>query len=467
MAIRIKKSKYDLYTLGTRVYSLLLVTEECSWWSDLNENVLGVVTYDVYDQDYSWVVLARDELGCFRAVDLDCSYPSERRAEAMVRTKIEDLSRSVKFQGFVPQYDAQRKPINLLSPIQDISKANLHPYFLHLIEDPGREPARRVIREIAPWLYPADSHFIKEFQCNQFDQRLWEIYLWATFRELGYDVAQHEAPDFECRSPLAHFTVEATTIAPSQKGVLADHPNPKLKEEFNDFLVTYMPMKFGSALCSKLDKVNAEGLHYWERSHSESKPFIIAIADFHKPGNHQKKESASITYSQSALYIYLYGHRVDWAFEDGKLLINVAPVKEHKYQSKIIPSGFFDLPKAENISAVLFSNAGTLAKFDRIGVAAGFGAKNHKYLRIGLKFDPNPNAVVGKSFVTDVEDDAYKECWSDEIQIFHNPNAKYPLAPEAFPGVAHHFWKNGKLVTFDYEERVLSSNTMIIHLTDE
>lgn len=467
MALSIKKNKFDLYALGTRSSLIPLMAKECYWWSDLNENVLGVVTYDVYDRDFGWCVLARDELGCFRAVDSNCSYSSKRRAEAMVRIKIEELSRSPEFKGSVPQFDAERKAIDLLSPITDVPKDNLHPYFIQLIEVAGREPARRVIREIAPWLYPPDNHFIREFQCHQFDQRLWEIYLWATFRELGYDVAQHEAPDFECRSPLAHFTVEATTIAPSQEGILAQHPNPKGPEEFRDFLENYMPMKFGSPLCSKLKKTNAQGFHYWERCHSENKPFLLAVADFHKPGNHEKEESASMTYSQGALYIYLYGQRVDWAFEDGKLHMNVAPVKEHTYQGKCIPSGFFDLPGAENISAVLFSNAGTIAKFDRIGVVAGFVAKNHKYFRMGFKFDPDPNAIVGKWFKVDVEDDEYTEYWSDEIQIFHNPNAKYPLAPEAFPGMAHHFWKNGKLVTFDYEERVLSSNTMIIHFRDK
>lgn len=226
-------------------------------------------------------------------------------------------------------------------------------------------------------------------------------------------------------------------------------------------------MKFGSALCSKLEKTDAQGFRYWERSHSENKPFLLAVADFHKPGNQQEKESASMTYSQGALYIYLYGHRVDWVFENGKLNLNVASVKEHKYQNKSIPSGFFDLPSTENISAVLFTNAGTLAKFDRIGVVAGFGAKKHKYHRMGFKFDPDPNAVVGKWFAVDVEDDAYTEYWSDEIQIFHNPNAKYPLDLNAFPGVAHHSFEDGVLKTIDYEDRVLSSNTIIFSVQDK
>ena len=37
-----------------------------------------------------------------------------------------------------------------------------------------------------------------------------------------------------------------------------------------------------------------------------------------------------------------------------------------------MPSGFFDEPGAANVSAVIFSNAGTLSKFDRMGIIAGF-----------------------------------------------------------------------------------------------
>jgi hypothetical protein len=42
---------------------------------------------------------------------------------------------------------------------------------------------------------------------------------------------------------------------------------------------------------------------------------------------------------------------------------------------KVIPSGFFDLPGPENVSAVLFSNSGTISKFNRMGVVAGFGSR--------------------------------------------------------------------------------------------
>ena len=61
-----------------------------------------------------------------------------------------------------------------------------------------------------------------------------------------------------------------------------------------------------------------------------------------------------------------------------------------------------------------------------MGVVAGFAAPNQRYQRIGIRYNPDPNAVRGIPFSEDVSDPGYIEGWSDELQIFHNPNAKFP-----------------------------------------
>jgi hypothetical protein len=464
MATRIPLKRFDIYALGTRLSTTVLVSEELAWWSNQEETLIGVVFRDFEDDDYGWVLLARDEIGRFRAIDVNSSYQTKRRAEADLRNRID--ARSHSFEGIEAQGDVEHARVDLVTPIAALSKEQLHPYFLELINNPGRLPARRVISEIGLWLYPADPHFVREFQCHQFDQRLWEIYLWAVFREHMFDVAQHEAPDFECRGPAIHFTAEAVTIGPSTAGALAKHPNPQTPAEIAEFLKDYMPMKFGSALTSKLQKKTAKGEAYWDLPPAKDKPFIIALADFHKAADMQKQEAASMTYSQGGLYTYLYGRRVEWSMEEGGPKLRVAPVESFTYEGKTVPSGFFDLPEAENVSAVLFSNAGTISKFDRMGVQAGFGAPDHRYFRFGYRFDPDPNAFVGKQFFVEVGSDGYAEYWSDELQMFHNPNAKHPIEPGWFPGVAHHFFKNGQLQTIDYENRVLSSMTLILHVRD-
>jgi hypothetical protein len=434
------------------------MSEELSWWSNHDETLLGLIFRDVTDDDFGWMILARDRAGRFRCIDLDTSLRSAGFATVALRQRIAEYTPE-KILEAAYQADEPNAPVDLLRLPVDHDPQKLHPYFRELLESPGRVPARAAVREIGPWLAPSDPHFIQEFQESQFDQRLWELFLWASFREMGFDVDQLEAPDFLCRMPGFTFSVEATTAAPSTMGPLATHPNPQTKKEMEDFLSNYMPLKYGSSLYSKLMKQDKNGLRYWERNDVGGSPFVLAIADFHRPAT--ENEIGSMTYTQSALWMYLYGQRVSWRFDDHQLVIMPTKVEEHTYGDKKAPSGFFDLPDSENVAAVLFSNAGTIAKFDRMGVVAGFAPEDHSYLRIGLKYNPDPNAVHGIPFSADVGSEEYEEMWSDELQIFHNPNAKMPIPPDMFSGLTQHFWKDGDLYSLTPEGAILSSYTMI------
>jgi len=456
----LKRARFEIMAIGTRRSPAFFMAEELSWWASKDERLIAVVARDTTDNDYLWAILARDRIGCFRWVDGMTSLRSQWHAEEALAFAMADTVKNKDVAALGHQGDETNAPIDLLRLPTDVDPNTLHPYFRQVLESPARAPARAVIREIGPWLTPNDPHLVREFQGRSFDQRLWEIYLWAAFREFGLDVQQLEAPDFRCTAPGVDFTVEATTAAPSGMGPLAAHPDPKTKEEMTAFLADYMPMKFGSALLSKLEKKNKEGLHYWEREASRDKPFLLAIADFHKPAT--GKELGPMVYTQSALWRYLYGHRVDWEFIDDKLVINHHNVEQHQFGAKVIPSGFFDLPNAENVSAVIFSNAGTLAKFDRMGVVAGFGADGVRYIRAGFRADPDPNAVVGKHFVDDVTDEKYEEYWTDELQVFHNPNAKHPLPFDVLPLANHHLLQDGELKSFCAPGTVLSSYTVIL-----
>lgn len=460
-----KRARFNLYTTGTRHSKAAYMSEELSWWSSADEALLGMVARDATDDDYLWMILARDKIGRFRCAALDVSIRDQAHAEKRLRVAMADIIEKGEIAEFGEQGDETNSPLDPFEISAGLGEDKLHPYFLLLANEPGRAPARKVISELALWLAPKDPHFVREFQTNGFDQRLWELFLWAAFREFSLDVEQLEAPDFRCRGPGLDFTVEATTVAPSEEGPLKEHPNPKTPDERESFLRDYMPMKFGGPLTSKLNKTNAEGQHYWERPESEGKPFTIAIADFHKPA--EEDELGPMTYTQSALWQYLYGSRVTWRFEDDQLIIDSHLIDEHEYKGKKVPSGFFDLPEAENVSAIIFSNAGTIAKFDRMGVAAGFGADGHGYFRVGLKYNRDPNAVVGESFYVDVADPSYEEYWTQEIQVFHNPNAKVPLPFEALVGATHHVYEDGQMHSYSPDDAVLSSFTMLMKYTDK
>lgn len=405
--------------------------------------------------------MARDRIGRFRSITLETDIKTEKLATDRLRKGIAEIIKDENLEELSYQGDEPNEPFDLFQARAGADINRLHPFYRVLSQDSGRAPARAVFREIGPWLAPSDPHFVKEFQEKAFDQRLWELYLWASFRELGYNVDQPEAPDFLCIGPGIQFTVEATTSGPSKDGVLAEHPNPQTEDEIKDFLENYMPMKFGSCLTKKLNyEEKRKGLRYWERGKAPNKPFLIAVADFHKPGDNQ--EIGSMTYTHSALWPYLYGHRIAWEFVDGELRVQAVKGAPHTYKNKVVETGFFDLPGTENISGILFSNAGTLAKFDRMGLVAGFSNPGHKYYRIGIRYNPEPNAIHGTPFVVDIEDEKYDEYWTDELQLFHNPNAKHPINPDTFGGITQHFFKDGDHYSATPEGGVIASRTVIM-----
>lgn len=467
LAPRMSRARHQLLSIGTRQSLAHLMSREISYWSDTDETLLGLVFVDVTDGDYGTMIMHRDRIGRFRSCEVDVSIRSRRQAEKAVRGRIAELARDGVPDDFGHQGDEPNAPYDVLSSSVVKDDAALHPFFVHLRDHPSKAPARAVLREIGPWLAPSDPHFIREFQTNGFDQRIWELYLWATLREAGFDVEQPEAPDFLCGAPGLSFTVEATTVGPSMSGPLAEHPSPSTPEEFAEFNANYMALKFGSALMSKLEKRNAAGEPYWDRPETKDKPFLIALADFHIPGG-TETGPASMTYSSSALWPYLYGHRIVWYHDDdGNLVIQAVPGADLAYGPKRAPTGYFDQPGSENISAILFSNAGTIPKFDRMGLAAGFEAPGFIFQRVGFRTDPDPNATVGIPFSQNVQDEGYTEFWGDELQVFHNPNARNPLPVGAFPGAQQHFFENGDQHTVGPSGSVLSSLTLVTGIRSE
>jgi hypothetical protein len=225
-------------------------------------------------------------------------------------------------------------------------------------------------------------------------------------------------------------------------------------EEVRAFQREYMPVKFGSALTSKLAK------HYWERPNAAGKPLLFAIQDFSAP--------LSMLITRSALPVYLYGYDHDWAHdESGKLHITPRKISEHRWGGKVIPSGFFDLPGAEHVSAVIFSNSGTISKFNRMGFVAGFGSKRVKLVREGFAVDHDPNTTNPRAFRHEVNDDGYSESWVEGLDVFHNPNALLPIDPRVLPGAGHHrLLPDGQMESMTPQWQPLSSVTRIFVPSD-
>ena len=431
----------------SRKPGILQIGEELKWFEHGGERVLATLVRDRTDDDFAGMIFGRDRKGRFRWIDNPNFHKSQRRAEAMLRREMERLSMAsdeAYYQG-----DEIGAPLDFFAPV--LPRGQLSEDFLKLAEEKGLSPARSIIEPMMHWYEDVDGNFIEQFQTTGFNARIWELYLFATFVEMEYHLDRtHRVPDFTCNGVLGEFNVEAMTVNPTEHkgGRLIPQPPRNTEKEKRDFLCEYMPIKFGSTLTSKLAK------KYWEKPHVAGNPFLFAIQDFSAPG--------SMVYTRSALPTYLYGYEFDWTYgSNGLLKIIPKKIAEHRWGSKVIPSGFFDLPDAENVSAVLFNNSGTIAKFKRMGVLAGFGSRRLFLIRAGYAIDHDPNATRPRAFRYVVNASNYHETWTEGLDVFHNPRAKHPIEPEMLPDAAHHWLlEDGRMKSLTPAFHPLASYTL-------
>ncbi len=418
------------------------MTCEVEWWSDVEERVIGAVVLDRTDNDWGWIILGRDEKSLFRGIDLEVSLETQVEARHRLGARLKNyaVSGEVEF----PQHDTDKEKNKILEP--KVPEHKLHRNFKILMGGEQHSPARAIIREIAYAFVDVDGNYTKDFQTTGFDARLWELFLFVFLYEQSFHILREfNRPDF-CAIKFGYpIAIEAVTVNPT---VGEAQSVPKNRAEIDSRVRDYMPLRFASALIAKLRK------KYWELPHVKDVPFVIAIHDFHA-GN-------SMTWSAPALDDYLYGVRASWTKdEQGKLHIIEHPINEHVWNGKRRQSGFFKLPDAEHVSAILFSNSATLSKFNRMAKLAGFGSKNVRMIRMGFRQNFDPNATEGTPFEEEVVPPMYTEDWSEGVRIFHNPWALKPIPDDLFEGCSQHFFENGRRRAKIPNDFVHSSETLV------
>ena len=400
------------------------MAEEVGWYEHASERVVGLLIRDYEDNEYAGVIFGRDKKYRFRCVSINDFDSRRRHAEVALRRELERVAAEPDTDYH--QGDERGKPVDFFKAV--VPEVRLNPSFVRLRDEEVYSAARGIIEPMMRWYNDVDGNFIEQFQTTGFDARIWELYLFAAFREMNYGIERvHAVPDFECTNPLTTFAVEATTVNPSQDASGAPLPEPPLNtpEEIQAYLTGYMPIKCGSALTSKLAK------KYWEKSHLAGMPLMFAVQDFSAP--------PSMIYTRSAFEQYIVGYAHDWdRDENGRLRIHPRKIGTHRWGTKEIPSGFFELPGTENISAVAFSNSGTISKFNRMGVLAGFGSSRLRLVREGTAVDHDPNATEPLKFRRSVNDANYYETWVEGLDFWHNQKALHPIDPRVLPGAAHH-----------------------------
>lgn len=175
-----------------------------------------------------------------------------------------------------------------------------------------------------------------------------------------------------------------------------------------------------------------------------------------------------MVWSREALPTYLYGKMaMVKENENGKYATGV-PIETLRGHSRI-KAGLFNDPEVKGLSAVVFSNAATIAKFNRMGLLAGLAVPGVKLRRSGILFDRTPGALEPIDFDLDIESPEYAnlwpggEAWCLELEVFHNPNAEHPFPFDLLPGATHWFEHDGDVICRTiWEHTVLASMTTIV-----
>ena len=302
-----------------------------------------------------------------------------------------------------------------------VDEGLLHPSFQAMVVGDDRRGARALMQRTFDQWVGSDHQFVRDFQTKGFNARVFELYLAATLDSLGWIVdSETDSPDFRCRGKDLEFYIEAGT---------AHSPgNPDPPTSPVEYLVELqsatdnpdeVAVRFGSLLRSKADK------NYQDLPHVEGKPLVIAVQGFFGAG--------ALFHNALPLIRYLYDKALTEIDECGTISPSDASVGFHVGDSKTIESGWFNNSDAAHTSAVMWSNSGTVPKFNRMAVGHGLGAPGWEIHRCGTELDPRPRAVERAQFIERVEPG--EETWEEGLVVMHNPHANIPLPKSAFEGV--------------------------------
>ena len=320
------------------------------------------------------------------------------------------------------------------------------PSFMQLRSDPIYGTTRALMNRLFSELPKPDGNFVEDFQTTGFESRVWELYLFALGEDGIWSV------DRPCEVPDYHFSrfgekvwLEAVIAGPAQR--LRD---PSEQGDFQKFVDNGLAFRFGTPLKRKLEH------GYGDLSHVKGRSFVIAIADF--------AQTHPVPWTEHGLRRYLYGHDYIMTSDVGRPLEGrTTQIAAHHYDSKTIPSSFFGLPGAEHISAVVFSNSGTVDKFHRKAFDATRD-RSYRLLRRGLCPDPRPESHLPQPFAYVVGE--VDESWSEGLVAFHNPNALRPISRLFFQGIAQWWFRNGEFEVQAPEFHPLNSITDVFEPVD-
>ena len=296
--------------------------------------------------------------------------------------------------------------MDLFIPV--VPEEKFHPAFAQLLH-PVLAPERDLLNTWAAGFVDRDGKFVAEFQ-KSFEPCLWEIYLFAVFKQLSIQVSfDNPAPDFEItgENPCC---IEAAVAKPGRDD-----------DEASGFCSSILP-----DVPSDFDKFNADSTvricnsfsvkekkyteSYSKLPHVGTLPFIIAIASYDRPH--------STFAGDRPILAALYGIYYD---EKSSQLIEIdAAVKENGAK---VPVRHFRSTSYSHISAVIFSSVATWGKVRALANNPSSPAYFNTF-----HGDHKSGIVTERREMSDT----YKEDLVDGLIVCHNAYADRPLVPSAF-----------------------------------
>jgi hypothetical protein len=305
-------------------------------------------------------------------------------------------------------------PTNLFEPLFD--EAELDSNFKHIVSNDYYECAKGIINEIFNSWGGIDHHFISEFQTSGFSARLWELYLFTTFRSLKFDIEKcpEGRPDFLLKKNGMKIYVEAVTSNPA----IDDNkfiPTTFDKEDTDTFF-----LKLRSTLLKKIKK------KYWDLEWVNGCPLVFAVSPFHS--------SQALNVTDFEVRKYLYGVVIDKKKHNG--IVEITETKSNlNYIGDKRLSNFYDIPLTSNISGILYSNSGTIGKFSRMGYQAGYGETISSFFYSGSCHDYSADSLGIQQFMFQLargKEMDFVDQWKYGLSLFHNHKATYPIGYDFF-----------------------------------
>jgi hypothetical protein len=443
----ISSSQFDIYALSLPAGLAFRDDIPRRAWINQEGTVLGAATENVPDRTFGVLIMRRREDDVWMVIRREAGLGSVDVAHALLNGAVVDGAPREPIPSGVA-----RRPF--LGDLTGVTPSGI----FRSLSRPTHHIAAWVLNQLYLALPQPDQNWARDCQTGNFHTRLWEAHLLACFREQGLRVTQDfPSPDFHiCNRSGGEAWVEAVTANPP---VPYDHfnaaPAPE-PETQRDRLVGIAAVRFAKTIRSKLDK------RYDLLSHVVGKPFAIAMADF--------QSSGSMTWSRGALPTYIYGIEAQVVERDGDRSAVGVEIDFLDGEQRI-PAGLFRSDEHAELSAILFSNACSIAKLNRVGVSAGADPKGYRYVRVGEFFDRTPGALESIPFILDIQSAEYRklwkpytyEPWAAELEVFHNPFAKYPIPDALLPEASHWRLVDGEVVCRSfYEWSILRSRTLVL-----